>query len=149
MKRIITGLALISVGLFVIIKNGAWLFLFLLLAGILSFYELYKMGDQNRQQKGLLLMNTLFYSGLPNLMNAYQMHAHHTTQKYHMPKLQQATKKQASTHLASIESVIMKKTHPLHIQSYEYYSIIIDLKITVFLNKTQKLQPKKTIKSSR
>ena len=64
MKRIITGLVLISVGLFVIIKSGAWLFLFLLLAGILSFYELYKIGDQTRQRKGLLLMNTLFYSGI-------------------------------------------------------------------------------------
>ena len=61
MKRIITGLVLISVGLFVIIKSGAWLFLFLLLAGILSFYELYKIGDQTPQRKGLLLMNSLFY----------------------------------------------------------------------------------------
>ncbi len=58
MTRIITGLLLMAIGFFVISKADIYLISFLILVGVLGFYEVYKMANQS---KILFVLGSVLY----------------------------------------------------------------------------------------
>ena len=62
MKRIITGLVLLTIGIWVVLKGDWWLFFWVLVVGNLAFYEISTI--TNLKSKFLMVANMAIYSYL-------------------------------------------------------------------------------------